>query len=207
MEPAVMKNPIKQFRYWRWYFRGRVKIIQEISKFSAGPIRIVIGSGNTNFPGWVKTDLPHFNVLNESDWKYFFGKINIDHLLAEHVLEHLEVADVEKALRLAHQYLKINGTFRIAVPDGFNPDPEYMDHASPAGRVGSYHGHKSLWNYHTLSTLANANHFQIKLLEYFDEKGNHVCTNFSDANGFIERSAKNGKNQFSLIADLIKENK
>ncbi len=198
-------NPITQIRKYRWIVTGRWKIKQQIKSASdIGKVKIIIGSGSTQYDGWIATDLPHFNILKENDWNCFFSVHKVDNFLAEHVLEHLSEREVEKVLQFAYSYLKKGGYFRIAVPDGNNPDPKYIDDVSPFGKIGSYHGHKSLWNYKTFSELAKKNKFEIKILEYFNEKGNYILNSFTDGNGWISRTGKNQNTEKSLIVDLIK---
>jgi len=202
-----MKNPVALIRRWRWFIAGRLTIKKQIaSAISTGKLKIVIGSGTTSFAGWIATDLPHFNILKEADWEYFFSKSKIDHLLAEHVLEHLTEPEVEKVLQLAFRYLKVNAIFRIAVPDGFHRDADYQDHADPKGNIGALHQHKSLWNYKAFSALAHKTGFDAHPLEYYDEQGNYKLNEFTDENGWIMRTGKRSKRGLdqSLVVDLLK---
>ncbi|MFA4851946.1 MAG: hypothetical protein WC599_05450 [Bacteroidales bacterium] len=200
----------KRLRYLRWYYWGRWWIKNRIhQKARRGEkIKIIIGSSKDFLEkdGWIYTNLPHFNILKESDWKYFFSKTRINNLLAEHVLEHLTEKEVEKVLKLSFQYLKAGGVFRIAVPDGLNPDPDYIDMVSPTGKIGSFHGHKFLWNYQSLEKLANNNGWSAMFLEYYNEDGNFISNDFTFDNGPIERSSKNNSanSELSLIIDCLK---
>lgn len=199
----------KRLRYLRWYYLGRWWIKhrggQKVTRREK--IKIIIGSGRCygEENGWLYTDLPHFNILNENDWKYFFGNSKIDNLLAEHVLEHLTEEEVETVLQLTLQYLKIGGVFRIAVPDGFHPNPKYIEMTKPP-----QDGHKSFWNYKTISDLAIQNGFQITLLEYFNEKHFFHQQNFSNDEGYVSRCKLNGFSESytndytSLVLDLMK---
>jgi hypothetical protein len=35
-------------------------------------LKIVIGAGNTRFPGWISTDKEELDITNETDFFYFF---------------------------------------------------------------------------------------------------------------------------------------
>jgi predicted SAM-dependent methyltransferase len=197
---------LNSLRRRKWIFLTRRKITKQISFVGIREkLKIIIGSGSTHFNGWISTDLPHFNILVEKDWDRFFKNRKIDNLLAEHVLEHLTAQDVEKAIHLSHQYLKKGGVFRIAVPDGYNPDKQYQDDVSPSGQLGAHHGHLSLWNHELFENMATQNNFSCVLLEYFDKEGIHRLNPFNNENGYIERTMNNKESNYpSLVMDLIK---
>ena len=198
-------SPITALRRYRWILTGRWKIKRQIKSAAAkGKVKIIIGSGGTQYDGWIATDIPHFDILKKTDWEFFFSKYKIDKLLTEHVLEHLTSREVEIVLQFACQFMKKDGCFRIAVPDGNNPDPKYIDDVSPPGKLGSYHGHKSLWNNKIFTDVAVKNKFEIKILEHFDEGGKYILNPFTDENGWISRTGKNQNVEKSLIVDLIK---
>lgn len=201
-----MLNAITKIRRARWIFLGRRKIKKQISALpSAEKLKINLGSGNMELQGWIATDLPHFDILKKEDWHYYFKKKRPDNLLAEHVIEHLTEPEVRLLFQHVLQFLKPKGCFRIAVPDGFNPDPYYIDYVSPNGKTGYLHGHKTLWNYQSLMALASEN-FEVALLEYHDNNGKYILTPYTDANGWIHRSGKRSQNPLgkSLVVDLIK---
>lgn len=200
-------NLITKIRRTRWVLTGRWKIKQKINAAakSGCKIKIILGSGGTNYEGWIATDLPHFDITKENDWKYFFSKHKIDNLLAEHVLEHLTEEEVNIVLSNAYKYLKPGGIFRIAVPDAFHPNPNYIEMTKPP-----FDGHKSFWNYKTFSSVAVKYKFQINLLEYFDENKKIHRHSFSNNDGYIARSSLNvflkgyTDDYTSLVIDLIK---
>lgn len=200
-------NLLTKVRRYRWFITSRWKIKRQIQSAAkkGNKIKIILGSGGTTYDGWIATDLPHFNIIKRADWEYFFSKNKIDNLLAEHVLEHLTEEEVNIVIYNAYEYLKPGGIFRIAVPDGFNPDPKYIDDVSPTGKTGSYHGHKSLWNYKTFEQLATNKNFSVLINEYYDETGNYFLKDFTDENGFISRTGKiKNAPAKSLVIDLKK---
>lgn len=204
----------KQLRYLRWYYWGRWwiknRIIQNARKEKK--IKIIIGSGKDygEENEWLNTDIPHFNILDANDWKYFFGKQKIDNLLGEHVMEHLTENETVKALKLAFEYLKPGGIFRIAVPDGFHPNPNYIEYVKPGGAGPGCEDHKVLWNYQTLTKAAATQNFTFNLLEYYNEDGKFYMKEFSISDGYIKRSKRNNfswgviKDYTSLIIDFTK---
>lgn len=199
-----------RLRRYRWIILGRLKIKKQIRIAAKNSkIKIIIGSGGTNYEGWIPTDLPHFDILEISNWEYFFKNQKIDNLLAEHVLEHLVESDVNFVLTTARKYLKKGGRFRIAVPDGFHPSPEYLDYVGPTGKTGSLHGHLYLWDHESLSNAAKNAGFKVELLEYYKKDQEFEMNEYSFDHGFIGRSIKNNyindevKNYSSLVLDLI----
>ncbi len=204
---------LNKLRRYRWIILGRWKIKKQIRAAAfRDKMKIIIGSGGTDYSGWIATDLPHFDILKKSHWEYFFKNYKIDNLLAEHVLEHLTEDQVSMVISNARNYLKNNGRFRIAVPDGFHPNPTYIDYVSPMGKIGADHGHQFLWNYQLLSACAIRAGFTIELLEYYTKDKVFHISPYSFDNGFIGRSKKNNyindhvTEYTSLIADLVVNN-
>ena len=73
-----------KIRRYRWYLIGRWKIKKAIKKaIKKGKLKVVLGAGGTNYSGWVSTDLPHFDILDKNDWRYFFKGSKIDNLILE----------------------------------------------------------------------------------------------------------------------------
>lgn len=180
-------------------------------KNSKDSIKIILGSGYTSYKGWVATDIDVLNITKEKDWETYFEKDTISSILAEHVWEHLTENDCTSALLNCYQYLKKGGNLRIAVPDGFHPDQEYINHVKPGGTGPGATDHKFLYTYPTLSKKLENIGFNVQLLEYFDEKKKFVKNEWNPEHGMIQRSAdydsrnQNGGLKYtSLIIDAIK---
>ncbi len=175
------------------------------------PLKVIIGAADVSQRGWVRTDIGHLNVLKEKDWARYFDDASIDALLAEHVWEHLTVADGFLAAKNCFKFLKPGGYFRIAVPDGNFPDVKYIDYVKPMGSGPGSGDHKVLYTYKTLGDLLQRCGFKVKLLEYWDEQAEFHSTPWSAEDGLILRSrwndARNTKekiNYTSLIVDAVK---
>src|SRR5450631_4653063 len=117
----------------------------------ARPRRLVVGASGICEAGWIPSDIEYLNLLNAGDWKTYFDKASIDAILAEHVWEHLSVDDGLAAARRCFEYLKPGGYLRVAVPDGFHPDPKYIDHVRPGGSGPGADDHKVLYNHATFA--------------------------------------------------------
>lgn len=200
-----------KLRRYKWYLLGRRSIVKTINRTASSqtPIKIIIGAGPTEYDGWISTDLPHFNILKEQDWSYFFGKHKIDNLLSEHVLEHLTESQVDTFLKLATSKLKPGGRIRIAVPDKNHPNPSYIEHVKPGGSGPGADDHKSFWSIDMYEQLAQKFNLQFAPIEYFDPEGNFTFSEFDNSQGIINRSGGRSKNEneySSLIVDLIATN-
>lgn len=175
------------------------------------PMRVVVGASGKFQPGWIGTDVHTINLLDRADFSTFFVSDSIDAILAEHVWEHLIYEDGLKAARNCHFFLKEGGYVRIAVPDGFNANPDYIQQVKPGGSGSGSHDHKELYNYVTLSEMLSKAGFKIKLLEYYDENGVFHENQWSTEDGLIQRSRRYDPrnndttiNYSSLIVDAVK---
>lgn len=200
----IIKNARKKWRTTE--SRSRLKL--NISRIEN--LQILIGAGGTSFPGWVTTDLQQFNISRETDWKYYFKKNKPLKLLAEHVLEHLTLEQVELALTFSFKYLRKGGVFRIAVPDAYHNNETYLNAVKPGGWDKGADDHLTFWDIDSLKHIGEKTGFIVKPLEYFDKNRVFHITNYCDDNGHIKRSIKNNYSDVnvpeysSLILDLIK---
>jgi predicted SAM-dependent methyltransferase len=117
------------------------------------------------------------------------------------------------AARTCFNYLKPGGYLRIAVPDGLNPNPEYIEWIRVGGASPGQHrnGHKVLYTYETLSDVLSQAGFRVVLYEYFDHSGRFHFQEWSREQGTIQRSKRydrrnaDGQLRFtSIVADAFK---
>ena len=202
---------LNRLRKYRWKWLGRRKIHRQIQELgSENQLRIIIGAGYTHYDGWIATDIPFFDATKASDWSFFFKTESIYRILAEHVLEHLTERQVKEVLQLSFKYLTNGGFFRIAVPDAFHSNPNYVEAVKPGGWGDGSDTHKSFWDVNSLCQLAESLCYEVNPLEYFDEDGDFHFNDFQNENGPIIRSRGKGHKHniipdySSLIVDLIK---
>jgi predicted SAM-dependent methyltransferase len=174
-------------------------------------INLIIGGANIDFPGWFETDILILDVTNEKQFQRFFSRHKINKVMAEHVLEHLTTEQIELMLVHLYKYSASNLNIRIAVPDGFHANPEYIDMVKPGGTGNGADDHKHLFTYKSLSAIFERNKFKAHPLEYWDEQGNFHSHYKNDDKGLIRRSMANdsrnagGKPVYtSLIIDFTK---
>ncbi len=177
----------------------------------AEPIRIVIGASGVHDRRWTPTQVEYFDITEEGDWQRFFNPGSVTAMLAEHVWEHLTPSDALQGARLCHKYLKPGGYLRVAVPDGFHPDPTYIEHVKPGGTGPGADDHKVLYNCDTFRAVFEKAGFRVQLLEHFDAGSSFHFVDWNSADGMIHRSRrfdarnKDGKLHYtSLIIDAHK---
>ena len=168
--------------------RNRRRLRRQIQ--GASPLNVILGSGTTDYPGWIATDSDLLNITRPGDWDQLFAPASIDRLLTEHVLEHLYQEECTIALVECFRHLKPGGLLRIAVPDGYRRDSAYVAEASPPKD-----GHRVLFNVDTLVRLIESVGFQATPLEYFDAHENFHAHTWNEADGLIVRSVRFDRQQ------------
>ncbi|OFX75863.1 MAG: hypothetical protein A2X12_04950 [Bacteroidetes bacterium GWE2_29_8] len=205
-------NLLDKIRYYRWCIIGRIRIKKQIRKtFLRGDkLKVIVGSFHHDYEGWIKTDYPHFDLLREKHWQYFFEQHPPDNILAEHVLEHFTVDEAKIIFLFAYKYMKKNAIFRIAVPDGLNNYPDYVESVKPQGTGIGSKDHKTLWDVYSLTKTIESVGFKTKAQEYYDKENILHFEDYDLSEGFIARSRNKGvpdleEGYTSLIIDAIKE--
>jgi predicted SAM-dependent methyltransferase len=179
---------------------GPVLLRRNIAR--AKQLRIVVGASGTGDPGWIRTDFQYLNLLHSADWRRFFRSDSIDAILAEHVWEHLDPDEGLTAARTCFTFLRPGGYIRVAVPDGLNPDPTYIEYVRPGSPADM--GHKTLFTYKTFEELFRKAGFDVRLLEYFDESGQIQLTDWKEQQGTITRAWRFDRKNTSIIIDAFK---
>ncbi|TMM53953.1 hypothetical protein FEE95_17955 [Maribacter algarum] len=175
-------------------------------------MKIVIGSGQRFTENWIPTEAHFLNLLKVENWYKYFDENSIDGLLAEHVWEHLTPEQGEIAAKTCHLFLKKGGRLRVAVPDGFHSNPDYIEYVKPGGHGAGADDHKILYDYKSFSALFSKCGFEIQLLEYFDENNKFQVREWDLNDGYIHRSIRydernhdGNPNYTSLILDALKK--
>ncbi|MGM1056423.1 MAG: hypothetical protein ACQEWG_11110 [Bacteroidota bacterium] len=174
--------------------------------------KINVGAGDIEFDSsWFSCDKNKLNITKEKDWKHLLGSTRVKNIFAEHVWEHLTKEETFLANLNCYKYLKKGGRLRLAVPDGFHPDKNYIEYVKPNGTGIGSDDHRILYNYILLSEKLKEHGFKIDLLEYWDENGKFHFNEWDNEDGKVRRSKRydsrniNGKlNYTSLIIDAIK---
>jgi predicted SAM-dependent methyltransferase len=173
--------------------------------------KIIIGAASSGQHGWASTNIHLLNVLDRHDFLRYWQLGSRQAFLAEHVWEHLLEDEARQANENCFNFLKYGGHLRIAVPDGFHPDPSYIEAVRPGGIGYGSDDHKILYNYKSLSKSLRKVGFEVNLLEYWDENHRFHFYPWDSRDGHINRSKRfdprnqNGTLTYtSLIVDAIK---
>jgi predicted SAM-dependent methyltransferase len=160
--------------------RGRIR--------SATSLRIIVGAGGTGEEGWIPTEQSLVDLLQPNTWANFFDEASVEAILAEHVWEHLTLANGQIAAETCFRFLKPGGYLRIAVPDGYHPSPDYIARVRPGGTGMGASDHQVLYNHHSFGHLFRTAGFDVRLIEYFDERGEFHTADWDVDKGLVRRS-------------------
>lgn len=180
-------------------------------KNSSAPLNIIIGSEKTAYANWLPTNIESLNLLEKQSFQNLFGEKKVTKFLAEHVFEHISYDNALIALKNCYQYLEKGGSIRIAVPDGFHPNKDYIDMVKPGGYGEGADDHKLLYDYQQLSKVLEDSGFRVQLLEYYNEEQQFHFVDWKSEDGHILRSRRFDKRfneplgYSSLIIDGIKD--
>jgi predicted SAM-dependent methyltransferase len=139
---------------------------------TASPLRLHLGSGGNNLPGWVNIDLvgARADVAWDLRRPLPFADRQADAVFLEHVLEHMTVAEGMAVLRHAFRVLAPGGVIRVGVPDAglyarsYAGGDRTIDELRPGrptrmlalGEVFQEHGHVSAWDGETLALVVDS---------------------------------------------------
>ena len=178
---------------------------------AAASIKLVLGAGKTRYPGWISTNRNELDVTQAQEWRRLLGARQADRLLAEHVWDRLTCDEMDTANQLAFEHLAPGGCLRIAVPDGWHPDPEYVTRVRPGGTGPAAAEHRQLLTHPQLAASLQAAGFQTVLIEYWDSEGSFHHRPWRSQDGPVKRSLlhdrrnRHGKAAYtSLMVDAIK---
>lgn len=173
-------------------------------------MKIVVGSGQTNYDGWITTQESELNLISNSNWDGLFGIDTIDTILAEHVWEHMTYSEGILAAENCYKYLKPGGYIRCAVPDKNFRNEWYQNMVQIGGPGPSDHPaatHKIVYDYITLKSVFESAGFEVTLLEYCDENGDFHFNYWNENDGEIGRSfrydTRNSMDKIGMVSIII----
>lgn len=114
----VMDSIRGGFRYFFTHSRETYRLRRRIAA-STTPLNVSIGCGYTVPSGWIGIDFKRGRDVFRCDLRRTlpFPDQSVDAILAEHILEHFPLDDLQLLIREIHRVLKPNAPFRIACPD------------------------------------------------------------------------------------------
>lgn len=151
-----------------------------------------MGAAETWQAGWYSTNEQWFDITNKEDWDALFkGQRKLTHVVAEHVFEHLTPQGAQQAVENILRHLVDGGRLRIAVPDGSNPNADYIEHVKIGGIGDDAADHKQLYTSDSLIDLLEKAGLKAVLVEGYDDAGRLVQNTWDEQDGFIRRSRQN----------------
>lgn len=190
--PSVVRREIRHMQKAVVYFSRRQAI--RIPVASGTPMKIIIGAAMTHQDGWYSTNEQWLDIAREAHWQRVFqGKALLTYVLAEHVFEHLTPDQARKALLLVARHMRTGGHIRIAVPDGYSPDPTYLLHVGIAGIGADAEDHKQLLNCDSLMQYLHEAGFAPELKEGYRRSGELVQQLLDAEAGLVIRSRSNAQ--------------
>ena len=202
---TIARLALEKYRYLIFQYR-----LKKLSNDKRNP-SIVIGASGISSTGWIATEQSWHDITSRQSWLVFFEPGKVKRILAEHVLEHLNPLEAEKATRNFYEFLEPGGYVRIAVPDGNHSSPEYIENVRPGGTGPGALDHKVLYTFATLNELFTSQGFIVNGLEYFNDSRDFVADPWKKEDGMIHRSFLNDErntggvnNYSSIIIDAFK---
>jgi predicted SAM-dependent methyltransferase len=138
-------------------------------RLAARPLRLHLGSGGHELPGWVNVDL--VGMGSDLRWdltsRLPFDDGSADAVFLEHVLEHFPLETVLGMLAESRRVLAPGGILRAGVPDfgryaeSYAGDRAFLEERRPGrptpllalAEVALSHGHRSVWDAETLELV------------------------------------------------------
>lgn len=174
-------------------------------------LKIIIGADSTRQKGWLSTNVFLLDLTSSLSFSSLLKPGSVDCFLAEHVWEHLSVVNAKTAAGVCFEFLKPGAYLRVAVPDGYHPDPAYIDHVRPGGTGPGAGDHKVLYNHLSFADVFTSAGYEVHAYEYFDIEGNFHFREWSPEGGMVRRSVRfdprniDGEpNYTSIILDAVK---
>jgi len=163
-------------------------------------IKIIVGAAETYQNNWYSTNQNWLDIRKENHWKKIFkNKTIITNVVAEHVFEHLTYEECIESLKTIHNYTTKDSKIRIAVPDGYNPDSNYIKNVKVKGIGDDAADHKQLLNKDILFEILTKAQFKPKLIEGYDSNKRLYSEKYSIEEGFIKRSRQNNDTNLEKI--------
>ena len=179
------------------------------------PIYIGIGELRSSITDgdWIETSIHVLDMTDYYDFKELFQLNEVSGFRAEHMLEHLSLAEAFVGLQNVHSFLKPGGSLRVAVPDynairlrveastGVDPDVYLVEKDRDEG-------HKVRYTPESLTLLLQQAGFsRVEVIEYTDGEGHLVSQpDWDKSLGYIKRSSRGGvtSGAVSIIVDAFK---
>ena len=218
-EQRILVKKLFKFFYYKYRFI-KLKIFLDLSNKH---VNLILGAALTKQKSWFSTNQEWFDIAQKSHWDRLFNankspsKNRVKRVLAEHVFEHLTLDEMRNAINLIYNNMIYEGSLRIAVPDGNNPNQEYRNHCGINGIGADASDHKQFITFELLRDEVEKIGFKCQLIEGYLKNKKLISTPFNRELGDVIRSRSNQTyihpkegwgfidSNSSLIVDCLKE--
>ena len=181
----------------KWLVRRRLFKDIAAAERKGEKLRLNIGAGGTKYSGWISIEKIQLDITKSEDFIKFFKPGMIRNLLAEHVIEHIDLHEFEKFLFDIKPFLTEAAIVRIAVPDAMHPSGYVRELTMPNGLEPGADDHRYFYSIFDMQEIANKAGYELSPLEYFDENGIFHYKEDNWDQGYILRSSRNYKGRFT----------
>ena len=193
--PKGIRILIKKIFKFIYYKFRKIKLICYL-RFTKKDVNLILGAALTKQKGWFSTNEEWLNIAKKRDWEKLFSENRrVKRVVAEHVFEHLTIEEMRNAFKYIFKYMVNGGSMRIAVPDGNNPNDEYIKYCGINGIGADASDHKQFISFEVLREEAEKVGFKVLLLEGYKSSNQLISKKFSNEYGEIMRSRNNQKSK------------
>ena len=149
-------------------------------------MKLNLGCGGNKIAGWENHDAD-VDITKRLPW----ADGSASHILAEHVVEHIDSAGAWSFFNECHRLLKQGGVLRVIVPSVTRMTHNYaLGHGGGAltsaekehiRAIMCDHGHKTVWNAHMLYAALQTVGFSVEIVR--PDRSKHVALNGVDGHG------------------------
>ncbi len=192
-EKRIFVKKLFKFFFYKYRFI-KLKIFLNLSNKN---VNLILGAALTKQKGWFSTNQEWFDIVQKSDWDRLFNsnkslsRKRVKRVLAEHVFEHLTLDEMRNAINLIYKNMVYEGSLRIAVPDGNNPNQEYRNHCGINGIGADASDHKQFITFELLRDEVEKIGFKCHLIEGYLKNRKLISTPFNRELGNVIRSRSN----------------
>ena len=189
----IIVKKLFKFFYYKYRFT-KLKIFLNLSNKN---VNLILGAALSRQKNWFSTNQEWFDIVQKSHWDRLFNskkspsRNRVKRVLAEHVFEHLSLDEMRNALNLIYKNMVFGGSLRIAVPDGNNPNQEYINHCGINGIGADASDHKQFITFELLREEAERIGFKCHLIEGYLKNKKLISTPFNHELGDVIRSRSN----------------
>ena len=186
--PFGFPNIIRVAQLMERFLSKKLKLKWAITRAAA--LKTVRGASFMSYPGWINPDIDTLDLPNAASWQARFGRRRAQRLRAERVGEPLTDTNTCQANSNCFTFPQTGGQHRLAVPDGFHPDPTYRKRVRPGGAGAGANDHKILYACKTMARRLEQAGLPVTRLEYSYANGPFPFAEWSKTDGSIARSER-----------------